>query len=360
MATEQQYIGAGNTAANLAGGKKSTAGSILGDAAGGAATGAALGTIVPGIGNLVGGVVGGIGGLAEGVLGIDAHPGDKERRAKIADLAQQAKAGDPTAIAQLQEWATGQSVGGDSSRADEPNYTHQWAADALQQATGISVAPQDDTAQSKSYGSGGGTAPGVGGSANSASDWLNTALGIGNTVQGAADMTKANNLRQEALNEVQQNYNATQGLRAQGIGALEKAVAGQPDFSAIYSTPSDPFSQGRTVPGIGTPVPSAAAAESNAAMPGVTAPGVTAGTAAPGIGASTSPWAGSTPAPGGLAGAVGAAASRAGAGTTPPTAPQTAPGIGGGNGLLNPLVRPSGAPATAPGIGGPLPLARAA
>lgn len=225
---------------------------MAGDLAG-AAVGQAL-IPIPGVG-------GAVGGSLASVIGGDANK-DTERAQVIQQLAQQGN------VAELMEWATGS--GGNGTRSNEPDASRIIAAQVLGQM-GFSVTPMGSNGQAlnpatlsasqqgalSTMGSALGLVAGSMGGGGGGGNPLATLAGAATTGLGLAAANKESNQAQHEYNLANQNaeqqYNATAGLRAQGINQLQNAVSQQPNLSAMFAAPSNPFA--RSAPVSGTPLP---------------------------------------------------------------------------------------------------------
>lgn len=215
-------------------------------------------SLIPGIGPVAGGLI----AAGSTILGGDANK-NAERAQAIQQLASQGN------LTELEEWATGS--GGDGSRANEPDASRVAAAEELAKL-GVQVTPMDNgkplSAASLNPSQAGalstmGQALGVSGLAglggsgsplSSLSGALTTGLGVSAANQ---ESNQAQHQYNEANQVGEQNYNQTAGLRAQGINQMQNAVSQQPDLSAMFAAPSNPFS--RSAPVSGTPLPSVSA-----------------------------------------------------------------------------------------------------
>lgn len=217
------------------------------------------------------------------------------RTSDISQLQQQAAQGDPGALAELEEWATGQTEPGSPvARTDEPGASRTQASQALT-SLGVNVPTSGNAVPgvsgigtpSASTIGGAGTSPApstsgsvlpsVAGGALGAAAGATGVLGgngsLGNALtlgmagagigQSAQDYANQQSLYNTALAQEQNQYNDTAGLRTQGTNALENAVASAPNLSSAYATPSNPFS----TPGAAAP---------QGAGPGAVSPAVTA------------------------------------------------------------------------------------
>lgn len=92
---------------------------------------------------------------------------------------------------------------------------------------------------------GGGAAAGAAGSSPTTAGLLNTALGIGSTVQGASDMAAAARNRQAAVDAAQGDYASLAPVRQASVAALLAPRATRPDLTSVYSNSQNPFAVAR-------------------------------------------------------------------------------------------------------------------